>query len=79
MSDQAARARSAHHQEYGSGPHALDHLMDGLRFQVSGDDNPAEEDESISSMLALIGRITETDMAADWLEAVHSRIELTRR
>ncbi|MEU4549406.1 DUF6461 domain-containing protein [Nonomuraea dietziae] len=63
--------------KHGSDPHALDHLMDGLRFQVSGDDNPVEEDESISSTLALIGRITETDMAADWLEAVHSRIGLT--
>jgi hypothetical protein len=65
--------------QHGSDPHALDHLMDGLRFQVSGDDNPVEEGESISSILALIGRITETDMAADWLETVHSRIGLIRR
>ncbi|MEU6411866.1 hypothetical protein [Microbispora sp. NPDC046933] len=52
-------------------------LMEGLRFEISGPDvheNPVEPDESISSALALIGRVTGTDMAADWLEAPHSRI-----
>ncbi|MGW4661610.1 DUF6461 domain-containing protein [Streptosporangium sandarakinum] len=59
----------------GDDPHALDHLMDGLRFQISDDgfvDDRVEEDESFSSALALIGRITGTDMAADWFEARHS-------
>ncbi|MDP4511099.1 DUF6461 domain-containing protein [Nonomuraea turcica] len=53
---------------HGDDPHALDHLMDGLRFQISGDDvfeNRVEENESISSALALIGRSTETDIATD--------------
>ncbi len=65
---------------YGDDPHALDHLMDGLRFEISGDDvleNRVEEDESISSALALIGRITETDIATDWFQAQHSRIGST--
>ncbi|NUW42862.1 hypothetical protein [Nonomuraea rhodomycinica] len=51
--------------------------MDGLRFQISDDDvldDPVEDPESISSALALIGRITETDIAADWFLAQHSRI-----
>ena len=64
----------------GDDPHALDHLMDGLRFQISDDDvldNPVEDPESISSALALIGRITETDIAADWFLAQHSRIRPT--
>jgi hypothetical protein len=51
-------------ERYGDDPHALDHLMDGLRFQIiTESDNPddlVEIDESISSALALIGRITET-------------------
>ncbi|WP_344922355.1 hypothetical protein [Streptosporangium oxazolinicum] len=37
----------------------LDHLMDGLRFQIS--DDPVEAPESVSSALALIGRVTGTD------------------
>jgi hypothetical protein len=64
----------------GDDPHALDHLMDGLRFQISDDDvldNPVEDPESISSALALIGRITETDIATDWFLAQHSRIRST--
>jgi hypothetical protein len=64
----------------GDDPHALDHLMDGLRFQISDDDaldNPVEDPESISSALALIGRITETDIATDWFLAQHSRIRPT--
>lgn len=64
----------------GDDPHALDHLMDGLRFQISDDvvlDDRVEEDESISSALALIGRVTETDIAADWFLAQHSRIRPT--
>ncbi|MEU0483458.1 DUF6461 domain-containing protein [Streptosporangium sp. NPDC006013] len=62
---------------HGSDPHALDHLMEGLRFQTSGDDvieDRVDEGESISSVLTLIGRITGTDIAADWLEATHSLI-----
>ncbi|MDF2707288.1 MAG: hypothetical protein K0R62_2940, partial [Nonomuraea muscovyensis] len=49
----------------GDDPQALDHLMDGLRFQISNDDvlDNLEHPESISSALALIGRITETDIA----------------
>jgi hypothetical protein len=65
---------------FGDDPHALDHLMDGLRFQISDDDvrdNPVEHPESISSALALIGRITETDIATDWFLAQHSRIKPT--
>ncbi|MFG3439263.1 DUF6461 domain-containing protein [Nonomuraea sp. NPDC047897] len=64
----------------GDDPHALDHLMDGLRFQITDGgllDDRVEEDESISSALALIGRITETDIAADWFQAGHSRIRPT--
>ncbi|MEV4110226.1 DUF6461 domain-containing protein [Nonomuraea sp. NPDC049695] len=65
-------------ERYGEDPHALDHLMDGLRFQIiTESDNPddlVEIDESVSSALALIGRITETDIAADWFQAQHSRI-----
>ncbi|WP_084964048.1 DUF6461 domain-containing protein [Thermoactinospora rubra] len=63
--------------KHGSDPHALDHLMDGLRFQDSEDDSLVEEDEIISSALALIGRVTGTDIAADWIEATHSRIGTT--
>ncbi|MEU8379694.1 DUF6461 domain-containing protein [Streptosporangium sp. NPDC048865] len=61
----------------GDDPHALDHLMDGLRFQTSDDDvldDPVEGPESVSSALALIGRFTETDIATDWFLARHSRI-----
>ncbi|MGA5761520.1 DUF6461 domain-containing protein [Nonomuraea bangladeshensis] len=61
----------------GSDPHALDHLMDGLRFQISDDDvldDRVEEMESISSALALVGRITGTGIAADWFLAPHSRV-----
>ncbi|MDA0637520.1 DUF6461 domain-containing protein [Nonomuraea sp. MCN248] len=61
---------------FGDDPHALDHLMDGLRFQISGDDvldDLVEPPESISSALALIGRVTGTDLAADWFLARHSR------
>ena len=55
---------------YGDEPHALDHLMAGLRFgEVEGD--CVDVDGSISSALALIGRITGTDMAADWSRARH--------
>ncbi|MET7462894.1 DUF6461 domain-containing protein [Nonomuraea sp. NPDC005501] len=64
-------------RRYGDAPHALDHLMDGLRFQISDDDvldNPVEDPESISSALALIGRVTGTDIATDWFLAQHSRI-----
>ncbi|MEV4379244.1 DUF6461 domain-containing protein [Streptosporangium sp. NPDC049644] len=67
-------------KRYGDDPHALDHLMDGLRFQISDDDvfdNLVEDPESISSALALIGRITETDIAADWFLAQHSCIRPT--
>ncbi|MEU4538153.1 DUF6461 domain-containing protein [Streptosporangium sp. NPDC023825] len=64
-------------RRFGDDPQALDHLMDGLRFQITDDgvlDNLVEGPESISSTLALIGRITETDIAADWFQARHSRI-----
>ncbi|MER5426871.1 DUF6461 domain-containing protein [Streptosporangium roseum] len=67
-------------ERFGDDPHALDHLMDGLRFQITDGgvlDDPVEQDESISSALALIGRITETDIAAEWLQARHSRIGST--
>ncbi|WP_062430775.1 DUF6461 domain-containing protein [Herbidospora daliensis] len=53
---------------HGDDPHALDHLMTGLRFEL------VEVDESVSSALALIGRLTQTDMAADWISAEHSRM-----
>ncbi|MFC4016179.1 DUF6461 domain-containing protein [Nonomuraea purpurea] len=66
-------------ERYGDDPHALDHLMDGLRFQIITEaDNPddlVEIDESISSALALIGRLTETDIATDWFQAQHSRVQ----
>ncbi|MFI0422319.1 DUF6461 domain-containing protein [Spongiactinospora sp. 9N601] len=61
-------------RRYGDDPHALDHLMAGLRFQLSeegGRDDWVEEDESVSSALALIGRYTETDIATDWIQARH--------
>ncbi|WP_433248332.1 DUF6461 domain-containing protein [Streptosporangium sp. CA-135522] len=62
-------------RRFGDDPHALDHLMEGLRFQIADDDvDPVEADESVSSALALIGRITETDIATDWFQARHSRI-----
>jgi hypothetical protein len=64
----------------GNDPHVLDHLMDGLRFQVSDDDvldDFVEAPESVSSALALIGRFTETDIATDWFLAQHSRIRPT--
>jgi hypothetical protein len=67
-------------ERYGDNPHVLDHLMDGLRFQINdGDvlDNPVEDPESISSALALIGRITETDIATDWFLTQHARIRPT--
>ncbi|SDK37342.1 hypothetical protein SAMN05421874_107117 [Nonomuraea maritima] len=58
----------------GDDPHVLDHLMHGLRFELSIDDpgDLVEAPESISSTLALIGRVTGTDMAADWFLARHS-------
>ncbi|MGI5268325.1 DUF6461 domain-containing protein [Nonomuraea sp. CA-218870] len=56
-------------ERLGEDPHALDPLMEGLAFR-SGDD----ETESISSALALIGRLTRTDIATDWFLAQHSRI-----
>ncbi|RBQ18655.1 hypothetical protein DP939_19420 [Spongiactinospora rosea] len=62
-------------QRYGEDPHALDHLMAGLRFQLSeegGPDDRVEQDESVSSALALIGRHTGTDIATDWIQARHS-------
>ncbi|PZG41224.1 hypothetical protein C1I98_21620 [Spongiactinospora gelatinilytica] len=64
-------------QRYGDDPHALDHLMTGLRFQLSEDggrDDWVEEDESVSSALALIGRYTGTDIATDWIQARHSSL-----
>ncbi|SFJ46771.1 hypothetical protein SAMN05216275_10974 [Streptosporangium canum] len=64
-------------ERFGDDPHALDHLMDGLRFQITDGgvlDDCVEQYESISSALALIGRITETDIATDWFQARHSRI-----
>ncbi|WP_181449227.1 hypothetical protein [Nonomuraea aridisoli] len=54
--------------------------MDGLRFQITEDDvldDRVEAPESISSTLALIGRITETDITADWFQAQRSRIRPT--
>lgn len=72
----------------GEDPHALDHLMKGLRFQLNDPGDPAtpgnpedlvEEDESISSTLTLIGRLTETDIATDWFEAPHSRFRPASR
>ncbi|QFY11593.1 hypothetical protein GBF35_37925 [Nonomuraea phyllanthi] len=63
---------------FGDDPHALDHLMDGLRFRINDAlENPVDQYESVSSALALIGRITETDIAADWFLAQHSRIGRT--
>ncbi|WP_329083825.1 DUF6461 domain-containing protein [Streptosporangium sp. NBC_01469] len=64
-------------RRFGDDPHAFDHLMDGLRFQISDDDvldDPVEYPESVSSALALIGRVTETDIATDWFLARHLRI-----
>ncbi|WP_371784732.1 DUF6461 domain-containing protein [Streptosporangium subroseum] len=65
---------------FGDDPHALDHLMDGLRFQISADDvfdDRVDREESVSSALALIGRFTGTDIATDWFEAQHSCIRPT--
>ncbi|MFI6707736.1 hypothetical protein ACIBF7_14940 [Nonomuraea sp. NPDC050478] len=46
-----------------------------LRFEITDDNvDPVEADESVSSALALIGRITGTDLATDWFQARHSRI-----
>jgi hypothetical protein len=67
-------------QRSGEDPHALDHMMQGLRFQISADDvrdDRVESPESIRSALELIGRVTETDLAADWFQAQHSRIRPT--
>ncbi|NRQ40900.1 hypothetical protein HII36_55220 [Nonomuraea sp. NN258] len=64
----------------GDDPHALDRLMAGLRFQISdGDvrDDPVEDPESISSALALIGRVIGSDLAEDWFLARHSRFGTT--
>lgn len=47
-------------QRSGDAPHALDHLMTGLRFQLTVDDNvpnPVDVPESITSALTLIGRL----------------------
>lgn len=54
--------------------------MDGPRFQISDPDvldSRVDPEKSISSALALIERITETDIAADWLEAVRSHVGTT--
>jgi uncharacterized protein DUF6461 len=62
---------------FGDDLYALDHLMDGLRFQVSADDvfdDRVDREESVSSALALIGRFTGTDVATDWFQAQHSCI-----
>ncbi|MCK2213704.1 hypothetical protein MF672_007880 [Actinomadura sp. ATCC 31491] len=48
------------------------------RYDDTESDDPGElveVDESISSALALIGRVTGTDVAADWFQARHSRVE----
>ncbi|WP_030455359.1 DUF6461 domain-containing protein [Herbidospora cretacea] len=62
---------------YGDDPHALDHLMSGLRFQLDIEGARAtwvESDESIGSALTLIGRLTGADMASEWLLARHTRL-----
>ncbi|MEV5414502.1 DUF6461 domain-containing protein [Thermopolyspora sp. NPDC052614] len=65
-------------ERYGDDPHALDHLMNGLRFEITVDvDDPVEVSESLSSALELIGRFTETDIATDWFQARHSRFRPT--
>lgn len=67
-------------ERLGDDPHALDHLMDGLRFKITDGgvlDDGVGQDESISSALALIGRITGTDIATDWFQARHWRIRPT--
>lgn len=67
-------------QRSGDAPHALDHLMTGLRFQLTVDDNvpdPVDVPESITSALTLIGRLIKTDIATDWFQARHSRFSPT--
>lgn len=67
-------------ERLGDDPHTLDRLMEGLRFQLSADDvldDRVDSEESVSSALAVIGRFTETDMAADWFLARHSGIRPT--
>ncbi|GAB2959068.1 hypothetical protein ACFMQL_11365 [Nonomuraea fastidiosa] len=44
-------------------------------MQCDDPDELVEIDESVSSALALIGRVTGTDVAADWFQARHSRVE----
>ncbi|MFI6509843.1 hypothetical protein ACIBCT_19750 [Streptosporangium sp. NPDC050855] len=61
----------------GDDPYALDHLMDGLRFQISPDDvfdDRVDREKSVSSALTLIGRFTGTDIATDRSGAQHSCI-----
>ncbi|MFC4533480.1 DUF6461 domain-containing protein [Sphaerisporangium dianthi] len=67
-------------RRFGDDPHVLDRMMEGLRFEVVGpevQEDFVDVDESIGSALALIGRVTGTDMAADWIEVSHSRIRGT--
>lgn len=47
----------------------------GDGMQCDDPDELVEIDESVSSALALIGRVTGTDVAADWFQARHSRVE----
>ncbi|MEU4835445.1 DUF6461 domain-containing protein [Streptosporangium sp. NPDC023615] len=54
----------------GVNPDALDAYMEGLRFDVDSDD-AVEPNESFTSALIMIGRITGHELDSSWLDATH--------
>ncbi|MEV4249814.1 DUF6461 domain-containing protein [Streptosporangium canum] len=62
----------------GVNPHALDPLMEGLKFQLDNPgnfsiDDPVTIEVSVTSALRLAGRITGSEINAEWLDAIHTR------
>ncbi|MEV4894247.1 DUF6461 domain-containing protein [Nonomuraea sp. NPDC055795] len=59
----------------GSDPHALDHLMEGLHFQLEEPGptpDPVTVEVSLTSALRLAGRITGHELTEAWLADVHT-------
>ncbi|MGV9778023.1 DUF6461 domain-containing protein [Streptosporangium sp. NPDC003464] len=56
----------------GADPHALDPSLEGLRFELGSGREGASIEESISSALTLIGRITGREIEREWLDGTHA-------
>ncbi|WP_306870875.1 hypothetical protein [Streptosporangium brasiliense] len=53
-------------------PHALDPYLEGLRFELGSGREGTSIEESISSALTLIGRITGREIDREWLDGTHT-------